>query len=378
MSSNKSIKNFNRENIYSSSENDSLKESSEILKNNEKILTIDKKRKKDDFSNDKKRDFSATYLILRSVLVILILVIGIYFFNKGIEIYEKKIDLEYKREQTLSPVLQEVTLIQSVDFEKVDDKDSFFNKQILNWKLSESNLIAAKDLDSRGNINEAIKLCHKSLRDNPANLNTLNFLIELYEKNKNYLEAINTIFRLLTTDNDNPDLIVKLINLLYLIEDHQSVIIISDYYNDNYIFNYDINLIRANSLLKIDDIDAAEGLYNRLIIYNKDDLNPINALINIYFIKKDYAKALPLLDKNYEKFHRDENFYYNYALCNAEIGDVKKVCEILSKANKIFGPFMVKNWLNNPVYSKFSEDRFFKIFVQRIDKKIEEIRNSVN
>ena len=54
------------------------------------------------------------------------------------------------------------------------------------------------------------------------------------------------------------------------------------------------------------------------------------------------------------------------------------MCEILSKANKIFGPFMVKNWLNNPVYSKFSEDRFFKIFVQRIDKKIEEIRNSVN
>ena len=38
---------------------------------------------------------------------------------------------------------------------------------------------------------------------------------------------------------------------------------------------------------------------------------------------------------------------------------------------------MVKNWLNNPVYSKFSEV-IFKIFVQRIDKKIEEIRNSVN
>ena len=61
MSSNKSIKNFNRENIYSSSENDSLKESSEILKNNEKILTIDKKRKKMIFQMIKKR-FSAIYL----------------------------------------------------------------------------------------------------------------------------------------------------------------------------------------------------------------------------------------------------------------------------------------------------------------------------
>ena len=57
MSSKKSIKNFNRENIYSSSENDSLKESSEILKNNEKILTIDKKRKKMIFQMIKKEIF---------------------------------------------------------------------------------------------------------------------------------------------------------------------------------------------------------------------------------------------------------------------------------------------------------------------------------
>ena len=76
------------------------------------------------------------------------------------------------------------------------------------------------------------------------------------------------------------------------------------------------------------------------------------------------------MDKNYEKFHRDENFYYNYALCNAEIGDVKKVCEILSKANKIFGLFMVKNWLNNPVYSKFSEDRFLKYLFNELIKKL--------
>ena len=378
MSSNKSNKNFNKENIYSSSDNDSLFESSEILKNNEKILPIDKKRKKDDFSSLSKRDFSATYLILRTLIVLIILFSGIYFFNKGITIYEQKIDLEFKKNQMLSPVLREVTLIKSVDFDKVDDKNSFFKKQILNWKLSESNLVSAKNLELRGNTQEAIELCHKSLRDNPANLDTLKFLVELYEKNENYLEAINTIFRLLTTDNNQPDLIIKLINLLYSIDDYSSVINISSYYNDNYTFNYDVNLLRANSYFKNNSYDEAISLYKRLLLDNPGDLSPINALINIYFIKKDYVNARLLLDNNYEKFHRDEKFYYNYALCNAELGDVKKVCDILSKANKIFGPFKIKSWLNNPIYSKFSEDRFFKIFVRRIDNKIDEIKNLNN
>ena len=378
MSSNKSNKNFNKENIYSSSDNDSLFESSEILKNNEKILPIDKKRKNDDFSSLSKRDFSATYLILRTLIVLIILFSGIYFFNKGITIYEQKIDLEFKKNQMLSPVLREVTLIKSVDFDKVDDKNSFFKKQILNWKLSESNLVSAKNLELRGNTQEAIELCHKSLRDNPANLDTLKFLVELYEKNENYLEAINTIFRLLTTDNNQPDLIIKLINLLYSIDDYSSVINISSYYNDNYTFNYDVNLLRANSYFKNNSYDEAISLYKRLLLDNPGDLSPINALINIYFIKKDYVNARSLLDNNYEKFHRDEKFYYNYALCNAELGDVKKVCDILSKANKIFGPFKIKSWLNNPIYSKFSEDRFFKIFVKRIDNKIDEIKNLNN
>ena len=378
MSSNKSNKNFNKENIYSSSDNDSLFESSEILKNNEKILPIDKKRKNDDFSSLSKRDFSATYLILRTLIVLIILFSGIYFFNKGITIYEQKIDLEFKKNQMLSPVLREVTLIKSVDFDKVDDKNSFFKKQILNWKLSESNLVSAKNLELRGNTQEAIELCHKSLRDNPANLDTLKFLVELYEKNENYLEAINTIFRLLTTDNNQPDLIIKLINLLYSIDDYSSVINISSYYNDNYTFNYDVNLLRANSYFKNNSYDEAISLYKRLLLDNPGDLSPINALINIYFIKKDYVNARLLLDNNYEKFHRDEKFYYNYALCNAELGDVKKVCDILSKANKIFGPFKIKSWLNNPIYSKFSEDRFFKIFVKRIDNKIDEIKNLNN
>ena len=375
MSSNKSYKNINQDNFYNTSKDDALIESQEILSNNEKVSTIDKKRKDTNGFSNPKRDVSALYLILRSIIFILVLIIGVYFFNQGIAIYKEKINLEFKKQQTLSPILKEVKLIDSVNFENLIDKNSFFEKQVSNWKLSERNLIAAKDLESRGNINEAISLCHKSLNDNPANLDTLVFLIDLYERDKSYIEAINTIFRVLSVENDNPVLLEKLVSLLYQIEDFSSVISVSEFYNENYIFNYNVNLLRANSFSNIKDFKNAITLYKRLAIIEPNDLNPINAQINIYFLQKNYSEALPLLNSNYEKFHRDEKFYYNYALCNAELGDINKVCEILSKANKIFGPSTVKDWLNNPVYLKFGENRIFKIFNKRIDKKIDELRN---
>lgn len=375
MSSNKSYKNINQDNFYNTSKDDALIESQEILSNNEKVSTIDKKRKDTNGFSNPKRDVSALYLILRSIIFILVLIIGAYFFNQGIAIYKEKINLEYEKQQTLSPILKEVKLIDSVNFENLIDKNSFFEKQVSNWKLSERNLIAAKDLESRGNINEAIRLCHKSLNNNPANLDTLVFLIDLYERDKSYIEAINTIFRVLSVENDNPVLLEKLVSLLYQIEDFSSVISVSEFYNENYIFNYNVNLLRANSFSNIKDFKNAITLYKRLAIIEPNDLNPINAQINIYFLQKNYSEALPLLNSNYEKFHRDEKFYYNYALCNAELGDINKVCEILSKANKIFGPFTVKDWLNNPVYLKFGENRIFKIFNKRIDKKIDELRN---
>lgn len=375
MSSNKSYKNINQDNFYNTSKDDALIESQEILSNNEKVSTIDKKRKDTNGFSNPKRDVSALYLILRSIIFILVLIIGVYFFNQGIAIYKEKINLEFEKQQTLSPILKEVKLIDSVNFENLIDKNSFFEKQVSNWKLSERNLIAAKDLESRGNINEAIRLCHKSLNNNPANLDTLVFLIDLYERDKSYIEAINTIFRVLSVENDNPVLLEKLVSLLYQIEDFSSVISVSEFYNENYIFNYNVNLLRANSFSNIKDFKNAITLYKRLAIIEPNDLNPINAQINIYFLQKNYSEALPLLNSNYEKFHRDEKFYYNYALCNAELGDINKVCEILSKANKIFGPFTVKDWLNNPVYLKFGENRIFKIFNKRIDKKIDELRN---
>ena len=62
MSSNKSYKNINQDNFYNTSKDDALIESQEILSNNEKVSTIDKKRK--DINSFNPKGVSALYLIL--------------------------------------------------------------------------------------------------------------------------------------------------------------------------------------------------------------------------------------------------------------------------------------------------------------------------
>ena len=90
MSSNKPSEKFNQDNFYNTSKDDNLLESREILLNNEKISIIDKKRKDNEGFSNPKRDVSALYLILRSILTILVLIIGVYFFYVGINIYKEK------------------------------------------------------------------------------------------------------------------------------------------------------------------------------------------------------------------------------------------------------------------------------------------------
>ena len=89
MSSNKSYKNINQDNFYNTSKDDALIESQEILSNNEKVSTIDKKRKDTNGFQIQKRCVGF-YLILRSIIFILVLIIGVYFFNQGIAIYKEK------------------------------------------------------------------------------------------------------------------------------------------------------------------------------------------------------------------------------------------------------------------------------------------------
>ena len=364
--------NINSNNNVYGNNSDSLDESDYILNKQNKINSIDKKRQNNHGFANPKRDFSGAYLVVRSLLLLLLLLLSLFFIKEGIDLYKINKTLELNNNLT-SPVLKEITLLDDIDFINGDDKKIFFKKQINIWNESHRHFLDAKTYLKRDNINAAIESCHESLIINPANLETLELLIDLYDEEEKYIETINSVIRVLRIDSDRDELIQLLIRVLFNINDYESVIYLSEYYNNSYIFNFDVNLFYANTLLIKEEYNEALNLFKILNKYDTKNLEIINSLISIHMDMNNYNDALKILINNKEKYHRDEKFYYNYAICNAHLGDDKEVIRILSRASNTFSPQLISKWISHSAYDKFKQNRLFSIFVKRLNKELNNI-----
>ena len=81
--------------------------------------------------------------------------------------------------------------------------------------------------------------------ENPASVQALGLLADLYEEQGMYVEAINAAIRLLALDSLTLDRQVKLLRLLYQFEDYESVIHLASYFGDEQGFQYEMEHLRA-------------------------------------------------------------------------------------------------------------------------------------
>ena len=65
------------------------------------------------------------------------------------------------------------------------------------------------------------------------------------------IEAVNAYIRLINLNQNNSDLIEKLIKSLFELGDHRSVINLSNWYYDSYVFNEDIHYLLYSFLLRV-------------------------------------------------------------------------------------------------------------------------------
>ena len=68
------------------------------------------------------------------------------------------------------------------------------------------------------------------------------------------IEAVNAYIRLINLNQDNADLIEKLIKSLFELGDYRSVINLSDWYYTSYVFNEDIHYLMYQSCIKVKNI----------------------------------------------------------------------------------------------------------------------------
>ena len=351
--------------LYESTYQEKSLQDNELASSTQTVSRIDRKDRKKGFANPK-RDLSSLFTILKMGILLIVILIGFFLVRAGIGIYSQQVQTDQMEILHQAPVMESIELIAEVAFEEEADKISFFEREIEKWEASRRYLRAAEQFVNSDNLILAIEKAQAALVENPASVQALGLLADLYEEQGMYVEAINAAIRLLALDSLTLDRQVKLLRLLYQFKDYESVIHLASYFGDRQGFQYEIEYLRAFSCVELERNEEAESIFLRLRKEKPDEIEIINALIQMKIKSYNCEEALGLLDQVYERRYREKQFYVDYAYCAAYLNQVDRCLEMLNKAINIFSVQAVLPSLYDPVYDELCEDSLFRLFVKRI------------
>jgi tetratricopeptide (TPR) repeat protein len=312
------------------------------------------------------REKMALLAILKSVIMILLLCIAFFMLWKGIKLYEESIWVESQEEvQQISPVMQEVALIEEFDVASQDARE-MFAERIEIWKEADRLVRSADSLLKRNNYDQAIERCQDALQVDPAHMGALERLGNLYFKKGMNVESINAYTRLLSVDPSRADLQEKLIQVLDAYGDAPAVVFMARWFHEANNYDGDVQRYMANALYLQNEYADAAKAYERVLKDSPKDVEALEKLANSHIHLEEYDKALTVLEKLRESNYRDQNYYQQIAVCNAQLGKSTETVQTLGKAAHLFGQNIVVGWIQDPRLDPVREDRTFQAFATRV------------
>ncbi len=311
------------------------------------------------------REKMALLAILKSVVMILLLGIAFFMLRKGIKLYEESVWMENQVVQEASPVMREVTRVEEFDIANQDARE-LFAERIEVWKEAERLVRSADNLLKRDNYEQAIARCQDALRVDPSHMGALEHLGILYFEKEMYVEAINAYIRLLSVDPSRVDLQEKLIQVLDKHGDASAVVFMARWFLEENNYDEDIQRYLANALFLQEEYIEAALAYERAVKDAPNDILSLEKLAQSRIYLEEYEKALSTLEKLRESNYRDQNYYRQIAVCNAQLGKSTETVQTLGKAAHLFGQNIVVGWIQDPRLDPVREDRTFQAFADRV------------
>jgi tetratricopeptide (TPR) repeat protein len=189
---------------------------------------------------------------------------------------------------------------------------------------------------------------------------------ELYFAKQMYPEAINTYIRLISMDPSSEDMKKRLITVLYVHEDAESVVAMAQWFRDSHGFDEDVHLYYANALFLLGEYTEAAAAYDRLQKGSPQDADILQSLALSYMNLEQYDKALVALEKLQTINYRDINCYKQMLVCHAQLGHGPEVVQILGKAAHLFGQNTAVSWIGDPQLDPVRQDPMFQTFADRV------------
>jgi len=311
------------------------------------------------------REKMALLAVLKAAMMILMLLIAFFMLWKGIKLYEESVWMENQPVEELSPVMFELPQPEQIASTGMETGESFATR-IKGWQEANRLVGVADTLLLRNNYDAAIERCQDALRLDPAHMEALIKLGELYSKKGMYPEAVNTYIRLVSMDPSRKDMKRLLITALDANDDPESVVAMAQWFNDTNGFDEDIHRYLANAYYELGEYAEAAPVYERVLKYSPQDAGILQALANSYMNLEQYDRALVVLEKLQTINYRDINVYKQVLVCHAQLGHGPETVKILGKAAHLFGQNTVISWISDPLLDPVRQYPKFQAFADSV------------
>ena len=311
------------------------------------------------------REQMALLAILKMGALILFLLIAFFVLWKGIKLYEENIYIEKQPLSEVSPLLQEVALIEEFDIQNQGARD-LFAERVEQWKEADRLVRSSDAFLKRNNYDHAVARCQDALRIDPSHMGALERLGELYFAKELHVEAINSYMRLLSVDPSRSDLQKKLIQSLDARGDSKAVIYLTRWYFEKNHHDSEVQRYLANALFVQEKYKDSIVEYNRVLADFPRDARALETQAKAYIYLEQYEKALDPLVKLREIEHENRTCYKLIIECHAQLGNVEETVQMLGLSAHLFGQNTVVGWIRDPLLDPVREERSFQVFADRV------------
>ncbi len=311
------------------------------------------------------REKMALLAILKTIVMILLLGITFFMLRKGIKLYEESVWMENQVVKETSPVMKEIADVENFNITDKNAND-LFHERVAIWKDATRLVRSADSLLKRDNYELAISRCQDALRINPSHTGALERLGELYFEKAMYVESINAYIRLLNID---PSRVYFQENLIKSLDKHgnaEAVVYMARWYLKENFYDGDVQRYLANALFLQENYGEAAVAYERAVKDSSKDIYSFERLAQSRIYLEEYELALETFEKLRESNYRDQNYYRQIAVCNAQLGKSTETVQTLGKAAHLFGQNIVAVWIQDPRLDPVREDRTFQTFADRV------------
>jgi tetratricopeptide (TPR) repeat protein len=233
------------------------------------------------------------------------------------------------------------------------------------WEQTRRHLRSADALNRQGMDEEVLQRLGQALRVAPDNQTAQQMLVDIYLRKGRFADAVPVCIRLLDQDSGKPELQMKLLQALQASGQTEAGLVLAQRMLEDQPNDLNILSIAAAGQVELGDMDAALGLFSRILDNDAKNKEALKNCGEIYLKRGAYQQAVPYYLDLVRLDSRPEH-YHMLARCYAQQNEAGKAIIFMGQASSLFGSSTVAPWLKESVFDPVRETVEFRSFADRI------------